>query len=262
MTMTHTRWAALAELLATARQQGSSLAAWPEAPLPTTEAEAADAQQALLARLGQPVAGWKVGAKTPDGPINGAPLPADAVLRSPAVLPLRHGRLPAGRLLGLELELAFFFGRDFGPGDETLSDAEVLSAIDRMAATIELVASRFEEAVAVPPLLAEADLLYHGGLVVGEAVAFDRGRSLTDPALRLAIDGQPLPRLPGHNPAGHPLRLLPWLVRHVARRGDRLPAGTVITTGSFVGLVPVPPQAQVVEGAIAGLPPVRLAFTG
>lgn len=260
--MTTHPWAALADQLATARQQGRGLAALPEGLLPTTEAEAADAQQALLARLGQPVAGWKVGAKTPDGPINGAPLPADGVLHSPAVLPLRQGRVPAGRLRGLELELAFFFDRDFGPGDEALPDAEVLSAIDRMAATIELVASRFDDAVAVPPLLAEADLLYHGGLVVGEAVAFDRGRSLTDPALRLTFDGQPLSGLPGRNPAGHPLRLLPWLVRHVARRGGLLPAGTVVTTGSFVGLVPVPPRAAVVEGEIAGLPPVRLTFRG
>lgn len=250
----------LVATLTAARTQGHGLGALPAEPLPADEAEATEVQHALLAQLGQPVAGWKVGAKSADGPITAAPLPADSVLRSPAVLPLRQGRVPAGRLMGLELELAFFFGRDFGPGDESLPDAEVLSAIARMAATFELVASRFDAVVAVPPLLAQADLLFHGGLVVGESVAFDRGRSLTDPALRLAIDGHDVPGLPGHNPAGHPLRLLPWLVRHVARCGGRLPAGTVVTTGSFVGLQPVPARGAELLGEIAGLPPVRLSL--
>ncbi|MCR5866525.1 2-keto-4-pentenoate hydratase [Aquincola sp. J276] len=252
----------LIELLADARMQGRVLDTLPAGALPANEAQACDLQHALLARLGQGVGGWKVGAKAHDGPIAGAPLPADAVHHGAAVLPLRDGCVPGGRLLGLELELAFFFARDMGPGDESLADAEVLSAIDRMAASIEVVASRFAEGVVPPPLLAHADLMFHGALVVAEPVAFDRGRSLTDPVLSLSLDGRPLPGLPGHNPAGNPLRLLPWLVRHVARRGLRLPAGTVVTTGSYVGLVPVPAQGALVLGDIAGLPAVRLTLQG
>lgn len=255
----------LIDLLAGARTSGTLLPTLQPALQPADEAQAYDLQHALLARLGQPVGGWKVGAKAHDGPIAGAPLPADAVHHGAAVLPLRDGCVPGGRLLGLELELAFFFGRDMGPGDETLPDAEVLAAVDRMAASIEVVASRFAEGVVPSPLLAQADLMFHGALVVAEPVAFDRGRSLIDPALSLQLDGVALAGLPGHNPAGNPLRLLPWLVRHVARRGLRLAAGTVVTTGSYVGLVQVPVQGTVVQGAvvqgdIAGLPPVRLTL--
>lgn len=252
----------LIDLLAGARETGRPLAAVPDTALPADEAQAYDLQHALLARLGQGVGGWKVGAKSAAGPIAGAPLPADAVHRGPTLLPLREGCVPAGRLLGLELELAFFFGRDMVPGDDHLSDAEVLSAIDRMAATFEVVASRFADGVVPLPLLAQADLMFHGGLVVGEPVAFDRGRSLTDPALALSLDGRPIDGLPGHNPAGNPLRLLPWLVRHVARRGLVLPAGTVVTTGSYVGLVPLPAGGATLRGDIAGLPPVRLTLQG
>lgn len=258
----HARLQTLAATLAAARTTGRGLGTLPVEALPVDEAEATEVQHALLAQLGQPVAGWKVGAKSADGPITAAPLPADSVLRSPAMLPLRQGRVPAGRLLGLELELAFFFDRDFGPADASLPDAELLSTIAHMAATFELVASRFDDGVAVPPLLAQADLLFHGGLVVGEPVPFDRGRSLTEPALRLVIDGRDVAGLPGHNPAGHPLRLLPWLVRHVVRGGGHLPAGTVVTTGSFVGLQPLPARGADVLGEIAGLPPVRLSLTG
>ncbi|MFN6997898.1 MAG: hypothetical protein ACK4PH_27225 [Aquincola tertiaricarbonis] len=117
----------LIELLADARMQGRVLDTLPAGPLPADEAQACDLQHALLARLGQGVGGWKVGAKAHDGPISGAPLPADAVHHGAAVLPLRDGCVPGGRLLGLELELAFFFARDMGPGDESLADAEVLA---------------------------------------------------------------------------------------------------------------------------------------
>lgn len=252
----------LVDLLADARERGVLLPAVPDLALPADEAQAYAVQHALLARLDQPVAGWKVGAKSADGPIAGAPLPAEAVIRGAATMPLQAGRVPAGRLMGLELELAFFFGRAFGPGDETLPDAEVLGAIDRMAATFEVVASRFADGVVPPPLLAQADLMFHGGLVVGEPVRFDRGRSLTDPGLRLLCDGREVEGLPGRNPAGNPLRLLPWLVRHAARRGLALPAGTVVTTGSYIGLAPVPAAGAVLHGEIAGLPPVRLTLHG
>ena len=58
------------------------------------------------------------------------------------------------------------------------------------------------------------------------------------------------------------MRLWDWAVAAYGATWVADHPGTVITTGSFVGLVPVPPQAAVVEGEIAGLPPQALLHVG
>ena len=108
--------------------------------MPADAAAAFDVQHRTLAWLEQPIAGWKVGAKTLDGPIQGAPLPADRMLPSGAAL-----RLADYPVLALELEIAFRFGRVFEPFSGPHGEEGVLGALSSMLATIEIVSSRYAE---------------------------------------------------------------------------------------------------------------------
>ncbi|HTH61642.1 MAG TPA: fumarylacetoacetate hydrolase family protein [Paraburkholderia sp.] len=221
---------------------------------PANADEAYDAQHATLRALGASIAGWKVGAKSADGPAQGAPLPASGVFRKPATLS-RAGYLKPG----LELEIAFTLGRRFDAHSGPYDDATVIGAIESVHAAIEVVASRFRAWPDVDKLWQLADLQNHGALVVGEGVRYDAAFPFVAPGLRFtfggasAFDGTPA------NPAGDPRRLLAWVVNHSVARGVPVEAGTIVTAGTYTGLY-VPSAPGVAHGEIDGLPPVQLAL--
>jgi 2-keto-4-pentenoate hydratase len=220
------------------------------------DADSAYAVQHLTLSLrGQEIGAWKVGAKGSEGPPQGAPLPA--ALSSPARLPLAGYR----RLLGLELEIAFRFGRDFAPREQPYSDAEVLAGVDGVCAAIELVASRLCGDADKPahPLAQLADLQNHGALVAGDCVPYDAGFNFENPALNWQLCGQDRTPAAPANPAGDPRRLLAWVINHGRSQGLVFKAGTLITTGTFTGCLPPPGPGEAL-GQIAGLPPVSLAL--
>ncbi|WP_059412331.1 2-keto-4-pentenoate hydratase [Cupriavidus basilensis] len=246
----------LARLLARAGGDGLRFADLPAALLPR-DADAAYAVQAeVLRQRGAGIGGWKVGAKSATGPVQGAPLPADCVHASPAALKSGSFRRP-----GLELEIAFRFGRVFAPRAAPYADEEVLDGIEYMAAAIEVVASRYREWPAVDKLAQLADLQNHGALVVGDCVRYQPGYPFLHPALSFTFGGAGVDVVAGApaNPAGDPRRLLPWLVNHCTARGITLGHGTLVTTGSYTGMH-FPAQAGVALGTIAGLPPVALTL--
>jgi 2-keto-4-pentenoate hydratase len=245
----------LASVLVTARLRHAVLDTLPAELRPSGADEAYAVQHATLDRLKASIGGWKVGAKSPTGPIQGSPLPGNCV----------HGR--AARLdrtayakPGLELEIAFTLGRRFEAMSTPHSDEEVLDAVESMRATIEVVASRFTNWPDVDKLWQLADLQNHGALVVGEAVPYDPRYPFVAPSLRFTLDGtSTFEGLPS-NPAGDPRRLLGWLVNHAVSRGVTLEPGTVITTGSYTG-IHFPTGPGVVVGEIDGLPPVELTLS-
>jgi 2-keto-4-pentenoate hydratase len=249
--------AALAARLLALRRSGGVRAAADAALLPDDEAAARAVQAETLRLAGGGIGGWKVGAKG-DGPTSAAPLPAAGVLRSPATLP-RDG---AGPLLGLELEIAFRFGRGFPAIGRDWTADEVLDGVESVCAAIEAVASRLPGGPkAHPPRAALADLLSHGALAVGEAVPYDPAYPFAAPAsIAFDFDGaDAIAGAPG-NPAGDPRRLLLWLVNHCLARGLPFAAGTLVTTGSYTGLH-LPAGPGTATGRIAGLPPVALTLT-
>ncbi|MDE2608913.1 MAG: 2-keto-4-pentenoate hydratase [Burkholderiales bacterium] len=245
---------ALAGQLAAAHAGRSTLAELPAALVPADEPAAYAVQLATLAERGSEAAGWKVGSKSHDGPIQGAPLPAEGVSMSPATV--ERG---AFGVLGLELEIGFVFGEAFEPAGHPYSDDAVMAGVQGMVATIEIVSSRFADWPRTDKLVQLADLQNHGALIVGEPVPYRAAFPFLRPPMRFSLDGADLIQGTPANPAGDPRRLLPWLVNHWTGLGRRVAPGMVATAGSYTGIY-FPERPGVYVGEIAGLPPVRLTI--
>lgn len=226
---------------------------WLHVVPPDTEAAYA-VQDATMAGLGPP-AGWKVGAKGPTQEPACAPLPAPGVLDSGAAL-----RGPPWRTRGIEVEVAVRLGKDLIPTSGELDIATVRDAIDTVLPVIEVVETRLADWRDSPPLAQMADLQSHGALIIGPPAKMNPGDlDLRNLQAYLAFDGQPVASTRGANPAGDLWRLLGWLARHCAQRGQPLRAGQIITTGSCTGMLFAPEDARV-QAQLAGIGTVELRF--
>jgi len=209
------------------------------APLAEALANAADAyavQQRVALELGwfdaSPPRYWKSGGASRDAVLTHAPLPSAGVWTSPA----HSGNWPL-HMRGIEAEIALRLARDV---DATLAaklDVESASAlVDAMAVSIELVDSRWREALDAPFLCKLADLQSHGALVLGEWIPFV-ARDWSAQSCRVQIGAQPPVERRGTHSLGDPTFLLPAWLRHATRDGRGLAAGTVVTTGTWVGIL-------------------------
>jgi len=227
----------------------------PAALEPADADEAYMAQRAFLKRSGARIGGWKVGSKSPDGPIQGAPLPAQGMHPTSAML--RGDRFP---VLGVELEIMFTLGRDYLPGEPAPTEREVLDSIAKVGTSVEIVASRLAGWPEVPKLNQLADLQNHGALITSDLVDYDEGFNFRRPYAHLTFKGDDVFKGSGVNPAGDPRRLLHWVVRHCQEQGIALPAGAVITTGSYTGMF-FPKERGMFIGQIEDLPPIEFEIT-
>lgn len=244
----------LAALLVRAHATGRPIAMLAPALVPEDAAGAYRVQREVLALRREAIGGWKLGAKSDIGPIQGAPLPASGV--HPTASTLKRAGFTR---VGLELEIGFLFGEALSPRDRPWDDSEVMRAIRSMVATIEIVSTRFERWPAVDKLAQLADFQNHGALVVSKPIPFDPGFNFVAPRASFQFNGKELMTGPAANPAGDPRRLLPWLVEHCSRNGFTIEAGCVITTGSYSGLY-FAEEAGTAIGVIEGLPPVVLTL--
>lgn len=241
----------LGALFNTAYRSHSSIPSVPPQLEPVSLEDAYAAQENFLKLTGASIGGWKVGSKSDSGPINCAPLPLPGIHQNGALL--KRNDYP---VLGLELEITFCFSRDFKPRKSAISEQEVRQSIGAIGSSIELVSSRIAGWPKVPPLVQLADLQNHGALLIGERIAYRDDFPFQSLAAHLTINDKDIFNGIGTNPAGDPRRLLGWLVNHCSQRGIAIPAGTVITTGSYVGMH-FPQESGMVRSQIAGLPPIN-----
>jgi len=245
---------AAVEALLAARRSGVKLPALPAGAEPASEASAYAVQGAVLHRLGQPVAGWKVSAVAGQ-PHGYAPMPADVVLPGPA-----RFSLGVMRPLGIEAEIAFVMARDLDVAPGSTIDAETFAAhVAGACAAIELVESRFAVPAAQPRLAAWADAMSHGAFAFGPVEPDWRGLDPATIAVRLSIDGVIVVAREGGNPAIPPLEAATWLAARLNARGLPLRAGQVVTTGSYTGLTPMR-AGETAVAEFAGLGPVSLGL--
>lgn len=202
------------------------------------DAAGAYAVQELVARaLEGPDAGfprfWKSGGPSRDAVLTHAALPANGVWASPADARAWHCNI---RLI--EVEIALRLGREVTAAEAGhLTPATAASLVDAMAVSIELVDSRWQQGVQTPPLLKLADLQSHGALVLGDWQPFSP-RDWAHQECTVRIGAGSIERRRGTHALGDPLWVLPEWLRHLTRRGAVVPGGTVVTTGTWCGMLP------------------------
>ena len=229
----------------------------PTAPQLADAAEAYAWQDAVARAAGWFSAGapryWKSGGASRQGLQTHAALPPAGVWVHPA----DAARWPF-RLRGIEAEIALRLGR---PVDAALAATlDVVAAsqlIDAMCVSIEVVDSRWAEGRDAPALAKLADLQSHGALVLGDWLPFE-ARDWTAQRCTVQIgDAAPLTFTGSHSMAD-PAWVLPAWLRHATRQGDAvLEAGTLVSTGTWCGLLVAQP-GQAVTVVFDGIGEARL----
>jgi 2-keto-4-pentenoate hydratase len=223
----------------------------PAAPLADADA-AYDVQAGVARALGwfgaAPPRHWKSGGPSREAVATHAPLPPAGVWASPA-----DARDWPFKLRGVEAEVAL---RLRGPVDADLARsldlATARTLVDAMCVSIEIVDSRWVEGLQAPTWAKLADLQLHGALVLGAWVPFDPARDWSAQVCRVRVGEQPPREFRGtHSMADPAFVLMAWL-RHATRQGAPVAAGTVVTTGTWCGILQARAGEQV-EAVFEGL---------
>ncbi|MDM0107205.1 fumarylacetoacetate hydrolase family protein [Variovorax sp. J22R24] len=228
----------LAESLASAWREGRALdaAAWRDGVGDAAQAYGVQDRVAqAMGWFGTAVPGhWKSGGPSRDAVLTHAPLPPAGVRASPANYSDMHFNAP-----GIESEIALRLGEAVTPERAAALTPETAAAlIDAMAVSIEIVDSRWEHPANASALLRLADQQSHGALVLGDWVPYS-ARDWAAQTCETRIGSSATDLRKGAHSMGDPAWLLPIWLRHATRNGATVPAGTVVTTGSWVGVLPV-----------------------
>lgn len=232
---------ALADDLFAARAPAGPLVPTP-ARGPQTDDEAYRVQDAITARLAAKVKAWKVGAADAVSTPNGAPI-FDLY---------EAGVVPGRASTGVELEIAFRLAKGFPAGGAKPSRSEVEAAIGSAHIALEACHSRLAEGMAAQAHLRLADFGTNLGLVLGPEVPGWRTLDAKTLRAEMTVDGVTIADVTGGHTAPDIVGLLTWIVGHaVSKRGGMEP-GTVVTTGSWMGIRWVDTPATIV-GKFHGL---------
>jgi 2-keto-4-pentenoate hydratase len=222
--------AAAAALLAAAWKDGTRLVELPAAVRPRTLQQGYDVQDALIDRLGDRVAGWKLGVGSPNAMrMTGAQRPIAGRVLAAACYGLGETvTIANGASVVVEFEIAFVLARDIAPGTAPHSP---LDAVSDTRVTFELVQSRFVDRRAVGWPSFAADNAAFRTLVVGPAMASERIRTLVDEVI-VRVDGRETARGAVGDDRTDAIASLDALFAHAAERGITLQRGMIVSTGS------------------------------
>jgi 2-keto-4-pentenoate hydratase len=197
-----------------------------------TEEEAYRVQDAVFADLwpGARAVAWKAGGPSDKVEPTAAPIPPENLLRSPASVTGKKMRM-----IGVEAEVAFRMAKDLPPRSRPYSDRAIAAAVGEVVVTIELCDTRLADWKESSGLWKLADFQNNSALVVGSGTKDWQKIDFLQQEMEFRI-GARIARAKGAHSFGNPFRLLPWLVRHAAKRGLGLHAGDVVTTGAWTGL--------------------------
>ena len=208
-----------------------------------------------VARASGPVAGWKVGARTPTAEPNCAPLLAGALVNSPAKI-RRQGDAHDRRR-----------DRDVVPYRAGISPraarrstaTEALAAVGDAFVGMEVVDTRLADFKSADPEWLLADNQMNQALVVGDPIRDWRTLDWPNLQVKLVIDGKVEVDQTGGLGAVDPVRPLAWIIDHAVRQRGGIRKGQAITTGSWTGLRYYPPGTKA-RGEFVGLGTVEASF--
>jgi len=207
-----------------------------------SERDAYRVQHEVFAALwpGARPAAWKAGGPSDKVTPTAAPIPPENVLRSPASV-----AGAALQMIGVEAEVAFRFAKDLPPRSRPYSERAIAAAVGEVLVAIELCGTRLEGWKESTGLWKLADFQNNSALVTGSGTRDWLKIDFLKQECEFAI-GKRVARAKGSHAFGNPFRLLPWLVKHCAKRGLGLHAGEVVTTGAWTGLEIAEPGDEVV----------------
>jgi 2-keto-4-pentenoate hydratase len=233
----------LATQLVDARTRNVSLKTAEAAGVVASDADAYKVQMAVASKLGSRAKAWKVGAANATSTPNCAPI-FDV---HPAA-----GPVPRADKTGVELEIAFTLAKGFPAAKTAPARADVEAAIGAAHIVLETCVARLAEGMDAPALLRLADNGINLGLVIGPRV--DNWRSIDTSKLfaRVEADGRVIAETTGGHTAPDIVGLLTWLVGHCVTERGGIEAGTIVTTGSWMGIRFVEGPAQI-RGTFPGL---------
>lgn len=250
-----------ADLLWQSRLAGHRLEALPQACQPHSLGEGYKIQDAMAARAGRAVLGWKLAVTSETGQRRlGVTEPLAGRLFAGFVL-ADGARLDAGpiNMRVLEAEFAFRLGRDLPPRVNPYGIEEVMAAVEDLHLAIEVPDSRFERFTEMGAPGMAADDAFAGWFILGPKVAAWRDLDLPVRVVRAIRNG----RIAGEgrcgNTLGDPRRQLLWLAQDQAKRGEGLKAEDIITTGTCFTPVEILPGDRVTVEFME-LGEVRAAF--
>ncbi|CAM3245513.1 fumarylacetoacetate hydrolase family protein [Nocardioides dubius] len=233
---------AAADQLHAARQDRRTIErltdSWPDLDEPWGYA-VQDLDREQRVRAGDPVIGAKLGLTSAakqqrmsvDRPIVGF-LTASMYLRPAEVRgAMHHWAQPR-----IEPEIAFITSRDIS---HALTDEDVASAVRDVVIAAEIIDSRWTD---YRFRLADviADNTSAAGVLVGsEPVDLPSAGDLAALACQVEVDGEIVHEATGAAILGHPLRALRLLSEHLERRGEVLPAGSLVLAGALTDAVPL-----------------------
>ena len=223
-------------------------------PFAMPNRDAVYAIQDGVARATGPVAGWKVGARTPSAEPNPAPLLAGALVKSPARF---DGK--AMHMIGVEIEISFHIVRDIAARSDPVGRDEALAAVGDAFVGMEVVDTRLADFQKADPEWLLADNQMNHALVVGDSIANWKGLDWASLQVKLVIDGKTMVDQKGGLGAVDPVRPLAWMIDHAVRRRGGIVKGQAITTGSWTGLRYFPPGTRA-KGEFSGLGSVEASF--
>jgi 2-keto-4-pentenoate hydratase len=220
-----------ADALAEAWRSGQRLQALPEAIRPQTLAEGYDIQDRLIEKLGDSVAGWKLGVGSHKGKRDSGIGRAIAgrILSRRVHQPGDAIPLPHDGPVTVEFEIAYVLGRDVGPGEVV---ADPLSVVAETRVAFELVLSRFVDRRVVGWPSFAADNAAFEALVLGPVVD---GAAIARIAETLVVeaDGVEQARIATGDDAVVPVDGLADLLAIARDRGMVLPRGSIVSTGTI-----------------------------
>jgi 2-keto-4-pentenoate hydratase len=226
-----------ARLLCAARG-GPPVHQLPPSCRPQSDADAYQIQDAVIRQRGEAIGGWKVGAASPNAAAFCAPICSSMVRPSPA----SFGAVEL-RLIGIEAEIAFRLGHDFPARGAAYDRAEVTAGAS-LHPVIEVVDSRYADFRSLDRASILADNFSNGGLVYGAAVPDWESLDLADTRITVTEDDEAFAESRG-GAARDPIGALVDFANLMNERGGTK-AGTMVTTGSWTGMVFTKRAARIV----------------
>ncbi len=213
---------------------------------PVSEAEAYLVQRGLVERLAEsngPVGGYKVAytsavmreARGISEPCSGYVF-AGTIAESPAVLDgSDYVRL------AIECEVGVRLASAVPAAGAPYTRESIAMHIGALMTAFEVVDMRPSGAPegADPAVAAIVTNISNAGVVLGPAVTDWKQIDLAGSLGTMSINGELVGEGVGSDVMGHPLEPLVWLANSLAARGESMPAGSVVVTGSIIPPVPL-----------------------